>query len=284
MSERSRRVPLALRLVLILGALGLSVYWGFAYAGPYRWLAELQLSWFGSYVVMLTGALTLLLLLLPSLVAIQLLALAFPPSAARDPGPLADPAAVEDFIRRRIGYLLGTLLSVGLLAAAGVFAVKALSFGNHVDATVADLERGDRPPSRWVTLHGGRLLWHRAVGMRSGRGGSIKRNYVPLVSAHWREGDPVRVYVELYASWMRRYHIALAGDTHPGTLGRDSLPGVVRSELTRQLGRDPRGYWVLDYRRSPRDVMSMAGAFGASGLFFGVIVALVWLLRGRKRA
>src|SRR5215469_3194365 len=34
---------------------GITLYWAFTYSGPYRYLAELQIKWFGSYVPKLTA-------------------------------------------------------------------------------------------------------------------------------------------------------------------------------------------------------------------------------------
>ena len=43
-----------------LAGVGLGLYWMFTYSGPYRYLAELQLKWFGSYVPKLTVILIVL--------------------------------------------------------------------------------------------------------------------------------------------------------------------------------------------------------------------------------
>src|ERR1041384_2395535 len=46
-------------MLLLVGCL--SVFFGWSYSGPYRWLAELQLKWIGSYEVQLTFILSLAL-------------------------------------------------------------------------------------------------------------------------------------------------------------------------------------------------------------------------------
>lgn len=40
--------------VAVFAAVGITLYWAFTYSGPYRYLAELQLKWMGSYVPKLT--------------------------------------------------------------------------------------------------------------------------------------------------------------------------------------------------------------------------------------
>jgi hypothetical protein len=41
--------------LFVIVATGISLYWTFTYSGPYRYLAELQLKWFGWYAPKLTG-------------------------------------------------------------------------------------------------------------------------------------------------------------------------------------------------------------------------------------
>ena len=38
-----------------IGFVAITLYWAFTYTGPYRYLAELQIKWFGSYVPKLTA-------------------------------------------------------------------------------------------------------------------------------------------------------------------------------------------------------------------------------------
>jgi len=49
--------------LFVVGATGISMYWMFTYSGPYRYLAELQLKWFGSYVPKLTVMVIVLVLM-----------------------------------------------------------------------------------------------------------------------------------------------------------------------------------------------------------------------------
>ena len=49
-----------LTTVAALGMVGVTLYWTFTYTGPYRYLAELQIKWFGSYVPKLTVLLIIL--------------------------------------------------------------------------------------------------------------------------------------------------------------------------------------------------------------------------------
>jgi len=50
-------------IALVFVSIGLPFYWMFTYSGPYRYLAELQIKWFGQYVPKLTLMVIMLLLL-----------------------------------------------------------------------------------------------------------------------------------------------------------------------------------------------------------------------------
>jgi hypothetical protein len=47
----------------VLGLAGITLYWTFTYSGPYRYLAELQIKWFGSYIPKLTALMVIVGLL-----------------------------------------------------------------------------------------------------------------------------------------------------------------------------------------------------------------------------
>jgi len=50
-------------MVLGVAATGVSLYWMFAYSGPYRYFAELQIKWFGSYIPKFTLLVTIVAVL-----------------------------------------------------------------------------------------------------------------------------------------------------------------------------------------------------------------------------
>jgi len=49
-----------LGLLVVAAMVGITVYWGFTYSGPYRFLAELQLKWFRVYYPEVTGLIIVL--------------------------------------------------------------------------------------------------------------------------------------------------------------------------------------------------------------------------------
>src|SRR3954464_13787932 len=49
----------------LIAMMGLTFYFMFTYTGPFEWLAELQLKWFGSYSEKLTFVGTMFVLLIP---------------------------------------------------------------------------------------------------------------------------------------------------------------------------------------------------------------------------
>ena len=49
-----------LAVVAAFGMVGIMLYWTFTYSGPFRYLAELEIKWFGYYVPKLTAMVIIL--------------------------------------------------------------------------------------------------------------------------------------------------------------------------------------------------------------------------------
>lgn len=86
LSLRARRVPIPIRLLFILAALGATGLCVVADAGPYQVVADAQAALFdGDHYPVISGALTFLVFALPAAVAIQLLAGLFPDDSPPPP-------------------------------------------------------------------------------------------------------------------------------------------------------------------------------------------------------
>jgi hypothetical protein len=73
--QRARRVPIPIRAIFVIVPIALTLYCVVDDSGPYALLADAQASVMdGEHYIVLSGGVTLLLFLLPSLVVIQLLA------------------------------------------------------------------------------------------------------------------------------------------------------------------------------------------------------------------
>ena len=64
-SSRNPAGITAVRAFPSLLILAVLAYWWYTYSGPYRWLAELQLHFFGSFDIVITLLATVALLLAP---------------------------------------------------------------------------------------------------------------------------------------------------------------------------------------------------------------------------
>jgi hypothetical protein len=283
-AQRAAAVPGWIRAVLLLGSLVPPLYWSLTYSGPYRALAEWQLDASGAYEVVLTGVLVALLTLLPAALAVQLLAFYYlrrdtPSDAAARAARMVEK---EGRIVSHLGYIVAGVFFLGFGGTSLYFLQSALRAGERSHVTSASLEAGQRPLSRFVVLQG-RLRPEDALGSETQTNGStIEEVYVPLVSPGWRPGEPVVVYLGTYASWLEHYRAELASGSFEGILREDGLPGHLVSELsrTRQLPKGP--VWVLDYRASPAEELTMAGTFGFCAGLVAVLASTIAWLRSRR--
>jgi hypothetical protein len=78
----ARRIPSWLRIVIVLPSAVLIVYFIATFSGPFRYAAELEAGVFGgTYHPQLAGLLTIIVCLLPPLLAVSVLRRVFPPTA-----------------------------------------------------------------------------------------------------------------------------------------------------------------------------------------------------------
>jgi hypothetical protein len=289
--QRVRAIPVALRvglaLVGILPMLALGGYWWWSYTGLYRWVAEVEIAWFGAYFPVYTGMGELAICLLPGAAPVALVQLTlvklevFPVDPVNPP----DIAAQDD----RTLYWLNTHrwrvfgLAGGIVALIGgaLLTWSGLSAGPLTTPDLAALEGGAAPPSRYVQVQG-RLLRERA--MEQGPRGDVKPlSYVPLVSQGWQVGGPVAIYVRVNDPQDPQ----LAGGSLEGTLSQDGLPGPVRAEFEQQGPRPTVPHYLLEVGNSPsRKVDTGLGLLGMGGglLALTLIAWIVIWLRERHRA
>lgn len=283
-AQRAAAVPAWIRALLLLGSLAPALYWSLTYSGPYRALAEWQLAELGSYEVILTGVIVAFLTLLPAAAVIQLLAFHYlrrdtPEAAAARAARLAHK---EARLLSHLGYIFAGTLFLGFGGTAVYFLQSALRAGERSTVTAASLEAGQRPASRFVLLEGSLRPEAALASETQTNSSTIEEVYVPVVSPAWRPGQPVVVYLGTYASWLEAHRAELASGSFEGILEEDGLPGHLVSELsrTRQLPKGP--VWVLDYRASPGEELTLAGTFGFCAGLVAVLASLIAWLRSRR--
>jgi hypothetical protein len=282
----AQRVPAALRALLVTPCLALPLYWGVTYSGPYRWLAEAQLAHGGSYEVTLTGLGLVLLLLLPALAAVQLLGRRYAGRGEpRDVAAIAAKAAAnEAWLLSHRGRLFGAGLGAVLTLMGLYFLADGALAGSLQAVDAAALEAGAAPTGRYVELTGAVRMAERVAVSESTNGSTIERYYLPVTSPGAPGAAGARVYLETYRSGLVAHADELRSGRVRGMLSENALPGVAQTELAARGVTLPARYWVLDYNRSPDDVIGMGRAFAVMGLVIGALSgAAWWLLERRER-
>ena len=243
---------------LFIVALG--IYWWYTYSGPYQWLAEIQLSMFGAYGAFITGILSCLLLLIPTV---------FLGSYVESRG-LLNADSFRTYDPKQYEVPIGIMTLAVMVLAAGWFVFQRLPQGTPVELTLREIARGVDIPKH-VSLQGNAATQH---SLRQD-GDYGRPSYTPLVGGNYEEGDAVFVYVENYP----RDNAALARSKHRGTLIRNGLPGVVREAFMSSSTPPAPNYFVLHYANGmkgleflPKILFTIAGVLGLASLAMFCII------------
>ncbi len=254
------------------------------YSGPYRWLAEVEISAFGAYYPSYTWVATMLLLALASRLAFQ---------AARRAGVVAGVEVTPEERKARAAETaerfrtyrpaLAVLVLGGTLAFLGGRDWIRAQRGRALENVAVDtLEAGKKPSSSWVEIADGTVAWDLAIQWKGGHASEVA--YVPLLSRAWVEGKPVGAVLALGSSDLELAH----GDapSFTGTVDKLGLPGAVRAAYE-DKGFAVRDAVVLHVQRdgpSKREQSGLTFALlGLATLLVGIGVA-VWQWRREQRA
>lgn len=284
--QRAALVPRHITWLIVSPLIAIGGYWWLKYAGLYRLLAEWQLHSFHQYYPTYTGIVTIILCLIPAVVAIQIIGAQRegergPADAAARVASYAEQQARRtNWIQSRRRRLTGLGLTAMLVGIGGYFTGIGLLAGDRVSIDAGALERGDMPGGRWAEISG-KLVAEDAVSVSEGRS-HTSNVYVAVVSPEWRPGQPVRVYLKTYESSLERFAAELASGHYEGMLAENALPGVAITSLAEQGHAAADHYWVLEYRETPaKKVRLGTSMFGAAGIA-GLITALGWLIAARR--
>ncbi|MCI0739892.1 MAG: hypothetical protein L0Y72_12670 [Gemmataceae bacterium] len=253
----------AIIALLALGLLGLGVYWWYSYSGLYRWLAELQISFFGAYFAGYTGILTLLIVCIPLIPVVFFLKKLSEPvetiqSAEIVEVPIPLPAQQSTMEK----WLHNNAMSFALVAMGIVFVAisvyqlaGALTAGERTPFNCADLEAGVVPPSRWLVLDGRIDLHARQsivqtdrYGGKDDRGRPKGKYFFPMVSEKWQPGQNVTAFVQC-----KNDDVDLLKSPFEGTLHKNGLPGPIRTGFEEQGPMPASPHYVLEFRKLPAD-------------------------------
>lgn len=157
-------------LACVIAAIAAGLMW-WSYAGPFRWIAEAQLSMFGSHSAQLTWILTVAAVALPAKYLLTRMAIEGPTVVWHPYGAWLLVAG--------LGFLL-----VGLYLSAVSASME------HHRVTTADLEMGKGPTSQWLSVEGA-VAQERAVCI----GSAPTECYLPLVSKDWTLAVPIGAFL-----------------------------------------------------------------------------------------
>lgn len=240
--------------------------WGWwAYQGPYRWVAELQVRLFDAYYLQVTFLLSMLVVGLPGVWVIGRL------ERKRGGGGEAPSAAAWNLSPYWI-----LLLPLGSLAV-GAYQYAQVSRLRLQATTASDLQWGRVPASRWISIEG-RPLLDAAICTTESR--YTRDCYVPLVSPEWTPVVPIAAFVHV-----RGTPEHLKDGPFQGTTSYTRLPGAVRVAYEESaLGAPHPSYVMLDLGAGPTDVHEHALAFLLVGAVATPLLALaLWMQDRRER-
>ena len=259
-----RALGLALSAALVLGVL-YALYCMLLFAGPYRWLAELQLGWFKAYYVSTTCAFTLLLLVVPPSVALRVLAMSGKLPADSLAALFASPTTGAR-LRATIARARRWLIVLGAGVVLGGLSVRDLVVAQRGQTlervSAAALETGAETHSTWLAIDG-QLHWDSALEAEES---NEEVTYVPIVSEAWTAERRLGALLMV----AKRDLEELDASAISGTVDITGAPGMVRAAYE-DMGFDASHAVLLEYGDSP----AQKGASGKFLLGFGLFLMLI---------
>jgi hypothetical protein len=278
--QRVRAIPVPIRAVIaLLGALpGLALggYWWWSYSGLYRWLAEMQIDWFGAYLPGATGMVEIALCVAAGFLPAALLLFVlvqlgvFPVDPENLPDVAAQDVRTNRWLNTHYWRVAGVAAGIVMLVGGALLTTAGLRAGALSKPDLAVLETGAAPASRYVRVSG-RLLREKALqqSMRNSPGGTL---FVPLVCPGWQAGRPAALYVRVVDPKDPR----LAEDVFQGTLAENGLPGPIRTVFEQSGPRPTSPHYVLELGNRPsRDIDNGLGLLGVGGALLA-LTAVAW--------
>ena len=227
-----------------------------AYAGPYRFVADLQIAAFHTNIVVISYLVTLLMIAAPIIGLLHALERRF---GTRETWFTPIWSSFDRVFDLPPGKLL--LVGLTLLVMGGYFYVKDLGAGPRVPLSVHDLETGRPPAGSYVTLSDGTLMEETSITFREN---SSTIRYIPVVD---HAAEPM-----LFLRVSERQSPRNAQGKITGILELNGMEGELQSQLqsVHALGEK---YYVLGVGREPDTAvggwMSLVGA-GLS------LIGLIW--------
>jgi hypothetical protein len=261
-------------LLSLVAVVAASIYFAYAFAGPYRAIAELQMRLSDSYHPQLTFVFTLLALLLP---AVAVLKFAQGAGWLPRPGdPVAD-AANGAVVQARVTAIKNWAL-MAAIGAVGVFVGirqqhEARAGTELTRVRCEQLEAGQVPDASWLEIEGN-PVWDAALEASHDYG---QFTYVPLISAGWSRAQPVGAMLRID----RNERHPADGPSFRGARIPDGLPGFVRTQYE-EAGLDVARAVVLEHGMDPAARTTQARFFVIAGAVLLAIGTVATVLRWRR--
>jgi hypothetical protein len=260
--------------LLAVAAAGVSLYWMFTYSGPYRYLAELQLKWFGSYV----PKLTVIVVMLGALGVAALIRLVFRGAERRVPGPTtptvsapnAVPTAAADSLLRYVRY--------GILLVPFGLGGYAYYNGTHAGG----LQQLGAQDFQGEKLHA-RIVYADVRGRLSGQYMSKGHYlYIPMTE-DGKLGGPLHLLVGVDEKEMRsRLHREADGSFTVRGVADKGLEGDLKYAFEKNGIAVGEPCWVLHTGREPSSDRTFGLAIMGLGIAFAGVIFGVESYRKKK--
>jgi len=266
------------------------------YSGPYKWLAEWQMSSFGKYYPAIN-----IVVMSVSFYGIaywsQRLWHLWKPAAVQAPDPIDRYLAKEE--QRKTSQRpedrlnnattprpLGCLLLFGLMGlvfGAASF-TRAFMAGDLTQISVDEIESGSRSASGWVEFSNGTLLMEAAISLVESDGPRVTSEefYVPVVSEQWRPRQPVFIF--LFARSKDTLNTVASDESFRGLTTFAHLPGEVRTAFDNSSYPPAENVHVLNYGDSPERAMSNGWFFTKAGAVLLAVFCPCYLIWRRRLA
>lgn len=272
--------------VVVVTGLGLSFYWMFTYSGPYRYLAELQMKWFGAYVPKITILLIVLgfvgiaagikLILRgaerPAPVMPQGSVVSDPGSSAATGVALKPAISPNALLLSPYARLLVILVPLGM---GGYLYFNAAQAGELRQLQVAEVDTG-RVNSR--------VVYADVRGYLS-RNYMMKDNYMYIPMLNTETAAPAHVLIGVDKKQARQYLLPQADGTFVVRgMVEKNLEGDVRVAFEKNgipLGDN---VWVLHTGRSPRSDEKFSLILIAISVGVGIPLAIWFAYKNKKNA
>ena len=262
-------------LIYVVVMAGPALYWGFTYSGPYRYLAEMQLKWFGVYYPEFTGIL-IAFGILCGLAVIKVLFRGAERQVPGSPAPLtpnnmvAAPPAEQRWVRFLPYFVVPILVGVG---ANDYY--KGMHAGSLRQLDAAEFYGETQQP---------RVFYADVCGRLSPKYLSKDNYFYVPMTAKDATGTPIRLVVggnksELQKSVRRDAD----GTVHVWGIVDKGLEGDVKYAFEKNGYAVSDAIWVLHAGRAPSDQKGLGLFMMGFGVVAAGVVFIAEKIRNRKK-